>query len=59
MTQLDQKKGLHFGKDKACRQFIRAISEVQLRDLKQKIEETKFSTVISDGSADVPIKPCI
>ena len=42
--------------DKVCQQFIQAILEIELRDLKKEIEETKFLAVISDEPIDVFIK---
>ena len=58
MADLDEKKGVIIGdtNDKACREFIRAISTVELTKVKEMVNDVKFLTVISDGSTDVSVK---
>ena len=60
MADLDEKKGVVIGdtykNDKACREFIRAISTVELTKVKEMVNDVKFLTVISDGSTDVSVK---
>ena len=40
---------------KACRQFVHAIAEVERRHLTQRLENTRFLSLISDGTTDSSI----
>ncbi|XP_014668748.1 PREDICTED: zinc finger protein 862-like isoform X2 [Priapulus caudatus] len=59
MATLDEKKGMVLGEtyrnDKACKQFVTAISDVERERIVAKLSENKFLTVISDGSTDTAI----
>lgn len=56
---LDAQKGLDVGNtyrnDKACKQFVRAIAEVERRHLAQHLESAHFLALISDGTTDASI----
>ncbi|XP_048360107.1 zinc finger protein 862-like [Sphaerodactylus townsendi] len=56
MCKLDDMKGVDIGSvfrnDKAARIFIHFIAEVERRALKEKLEQCKFFSLISDGVKD-------
>ncbi|XP_044287342.1 E3 SUMO-protein ligase KIAA1586-like [Varanus komodoensis] len=56
MCKLDDMKGVDIGSvfrnDKAARIFIHFIAEVERRALKEKLEQCKFFSLISDGVTD-------
>lgn len=56
MCKLDDRKGVDIGSifrnDKAARIFIHFIAEAERRALKEKLEECKFFSLISDGVTD-------
>ncbi|XP_070537629.1 zinc finger protein 862-like [Ptychodera flava] len=59
MSSLDVMKGVEVGEtyrnDKACRQFITAISEVERERLQNETSDNKFISIVSDGSTDVSV----
>ncbi|XP_014675882.1 PREDICTED: zinc finger protein 862-like [Priapulus caudatus] len=60
MAKLDQAKGLDVGStylnDKAAHQFIDAIASVEMEHLKDKLLETNFVSILSDGTTDVSVQ---
>ena len=46
--------GNNYKNDKACRAFVKCISEVDEKNLAEEIEGARFFCVLADGSTDCP-----
>ena len=57
---MDEQKGLKVGKtyrnEVECRLFIKYIAKAEQLKLREELEETKFCSVLSDGSTDSAVK---
>ncbi|KAK0135054.1 Zinc finger protein 862 [Merluccius polli] len=60
MCNLDEKKGLKVGKtyrnEVECRLFTKYIAKAEQIKLREELEETKFCSILSDGSTDTAVK---
>ena len=60
LAKLDAMKGVYLGEtyinDVACSKFIGAICDVEMAKISAILNESKFLTIISDGSTDVSTK---
>ena len=59
LCDLQEKNGLDLGSqyrnDKACKQFVESIAEVEKERAKKEIESARFLCVLADGSTDKSI----
>ena len=60
LYSLDEKKGLKVGKtyrnEVECRLFTKYIAKAEQIKLREELEETKFCSILSDGSTDTAVK---
>ena len=59
MATLDERKGLFLGEtywsEKACKEFIHSIANMEKDKVTAEMKDVKFITVVSDGSTDVSV----